>query len=102
MPGKAMHDFVCSFTRWKACSLKVRADEHFGHQWVSNRQQQRRIFDPDDRQQSIVRYDQGESLSNLGQLASRSHRGIPKSQIAFPIRVATRKIAVNFTHAAVL
>ena len=102
MPGKAMNDLVCSLTRCMPCSPKVRAVRHFCELWGYHQHNKRRSFDPYDRQQSIATQNQGDSLPPAGQLESRLHQGIPESKNAFPIRAATRKIAVNFTHIAVL
>ncbi len=102
MSGKAMNDVVCSLTRCMPCSPKVRAVRHFCELWGDRQHNKRRSFDPSDRQQSIVTQNQGDSSPPAGQLESRLHQGIPESQNAFPIRVANRKKAVNFTHTAVL
>ena len=102
MSDKAMNDVACSLTRWKPCTPKVRAVRHFGELWGYHQHNKRRSFDPSGRQQSIITQNQGDSSPPAGQLESRLHQGIPESQNAFPIRVANRKIAVNFTHTAVL
>ena len=102
MPGKAMNDLVCSLTRCMPCSPKVCAVRHFGELWGDHQHNKRRSFDSSHCQQSIVTQNQGDSSPPEGQLASRSHRGIPDAQNAFPIRVTTRKIADNFTQTAAL